>query len=334
MQYTGQSIPAGGPPHALTGDVWPALPLAEWADTYDTLHRWMQIVGKTRLRFAPMQNHWWHTALYLTARGITTSPMPDGAREFEVELDFVDHVLVARSSDGRTRSFPLVPRSVAEFYDAYLRTLAELDVAPHIWPVPVELGDTLRFDADRVHASYDRDAANRCWRVLARVDRVLKSFRGRFLGKSSPSHFWWGSFDLACTRFSGHRAPPHPGGIPNCPDYVTREAYSHECISAGWWPGGGAVAEPAFYAYAYPEPPGTSAAPVRPEAAQYHPVMREWILPYDAVRTAPDPGAALMEFLQSTYDAAAGLGGWDRAALERPADPDAPLTDRNERYAG
>ena len=308
----------GGPPHALTDDVWPALPLAEWVDTYTTLHRWMQIVGKTRLRYAPMQNHWWNTALYLTARGITTSPMPDGAREFEVEFDFIDHMLVARSSDGRTRRIPLVPRSVAEFYDAYLRMLAELDIAPHIWPVPVEMSDTLRFDADRVHASYDPDTTTRCWRALARADRVLKSFRGRFLGKSSPSHFWWGAFDLACTRFSGRRAPPHPGGLPNIPDHVTREAYSHECISAGWWPGTvGGIEEPAFYAYSYPEPPGCAAAPIEPAAAYYHATMHEWILPYESVRTAADPDAAVLAFCESTYTAAADLGGWDRAALER-----------------
>jgi hypothetical protein len=304
---------------------WPALPLAGWADTYATLHRWVQIVGKTRLRLAPPQNHWWHTTLYLTARGLATSPMPAGARELEVELDFVDHVLVARTSDGRARTLPLVPRSVAEFLDAYRRTLAELDVDAPIWPVPVELADTLRFDADHEHASYDADAAARCWRILARADRVLKAFRGRFLGKSSPSHFWWGSFDLACTRFSGRPAPPHPGGIPNCPDYVTREAYSHACISVGWWPGtvsGGGLAEPAFYAYAYPEPPGCAAAPIAPAGAYWHAAMREWILPYDAVRGAADPDAAVLAFCESTYAAAADRAGWDRAALERgPAEP-------------
>ena len=297
----------------MTDAAWPALPLAGWADTYATLHRWLQIVGKTRLALAPVQNHWWHTTLYVTARGLATSPMPDGARELEVELD-----LVARSSDGRTRTLPHVPRSVAEFLDAYRRMLAELDAAPRIWPVPVELPDRLRFDADHEHASYDPDAAHRCWRVLARADRVLKAFRGRFLGKCSPSHFWWGSFDLACTRFSGRPAPPHPGGVPNCPDYVTREAYSHECISVGWWPGNvGGLEEPAFYAYAYPEPAGCAAAPIEPADAYYHATMHEWILPYEAVRAAADPDAAVRAFCESTYAAAADRGGWDRRALER-----------------
>ena len=310
------------PPRVSTVPAWPALPLADWADTYTTLHRWMQIIGKTRLRYAPMQNHWWQTALYLTARGITTSPMQVGPRELEVELDFIDHVLIARASDGRTRTLQLVPRSVAEFYEAYLQTLAELDVAPTIWPVPVEMGDRLRFDADRAHASYDRDAAARCWRVLARVDQVLKAFRGRFLGKASPSHFWWGGFDIACTRFSGRRAPPHPGGIPNTPDFVTREGYSHECISVGWWPGTfGSIEEPAFYAYAYPEPPGCDVAHVEPPGVYYHATMREWILPYESVRSAADPDAAVLAFCESTYATAADLGGWDRAALERAGSP-------------
>jgi hypothetical protein len=300
---------------------WPPLALGDWRDTYATLHRWTQIVGKTRLALAPMQNHWWQAALYLTARGLGTSPIPYRERSFEVELDFLDHALVVRTSDGGTRTLPLAPRSVADFYREYVALLRALDIEPRIYPVPRELPDATPFVEDHAHASYDADAAHRCWRVLAQADRVLKEFRGRFLGKSSPSHFWWGAFDLACTRFSGRRAPPHPGGIPNCPDYVTREAYSHECISAGWWPGtpGSPVAEPAFYAYAYPEPPGSPAAPVRPEAAFYHTTMREWILPYDAVREAPNPDAALLEFLQSTYDAAADRGGWDRAALERPA---------------
>jgi hypothetical protein len=242
--------------------------------------------------------------------------MPAGAHELEVELDFVDHVLVARASDGRTRSLPLAPRSVAEFYEAYRSMLAELDGAPRLWPVPVEMADALRFDADHAHASYDPDAAHRCWRALARADRVLTAFRGRFLGKSSPSHFWWGSFDLARTRFSGRPAPPHPGGIPNCPDYVTRDAYSHECISVGWWPGTvGGLEEPAFYAYAYPEPPGCAAAPIAPAGAYWHAAMREWILPYEVVRAADDPDAAVRAFCESAYDVAATLGGWNRAAL-------------------
>lgn len=298
---------------------WPQLPLSDWAETYATLHRWMQMVGKTRLALAPMQNHWWHVTLYITARGLGTSPIPYRERTFEIEFDFLDHRLLMRTSECSLRSIPLAPRSVADFYREYTDMLAALGFETRIWPVPVEIADTTPFTADLVHASYDADAAQRCWRILAQTDRVLKQFRGPFLGKSSPSHFWWGSFDLSCTRFSGRLAPPHPGGIPNCPDYVTREAYSHECISAGWWPGsvGGLVAEPAFYAYAYPEPAGCSDAPVGPPAAIYHPTMREWILPYEAVRAAGDPEGALLEFLQSTYEAAADRGAWNRIALER-----------------
>jgi hypothetical protein len=304
---------------AVRADAWPPLPLAEWQATYATLHLWTQIVGKTRLALAPMQNHWWQVPLYVTSRGLGTSPMPYGERALELEFDFIDHELVAGTSDGERRTLGLSARSVAEFYREYLELLRALGVEIAIRPVPVEMAEVVPFPEDRVHASYDRGAAQRCWRVLLQADRVLKGFRGRFIGKSSPVHFWWGSFDLACTRFSGGPAPRHPGGVPNCPDYVMVEAYSHECISAGWWPGtpGSPVAEPAFYAYAYPEPPGCAAAPVRPTAAHYHSVMREWVLPYEAVRTAPDPDAALLEFLESTYVAGANLGGWDRAALER-----------------
>ena len=293
--------------------------MSDWADTQTTLHRWTQIVGKTRLALAPMQNHWWQVALYVTARGLGTSPMPYAKGNIELEFDFLDHQLVARTSDGVTKSIALAPRSVADFYTDYLGLLAALGVDAKIWPVPQEMADTGHFAADRDHASYDADAAQRCWRILAHTDRVLKRFRGPFLGKSSPSHFWWGGFDLACTRFSGRAAPPHPGGIPHLADFVTREAYSHECISAGWWPGnvGGPVAEPAFYAYAYPEPAGCPEAAVRPAAARYHLALREWILPYEAVRAAPDPEGALLEFLQSTYAAAADRGGWDRGRLER-----------------
>ncbi len=302
----------------VTAEAWPALPLAGWQDTYATLHRWLQIVGKTRLRLAPMQNHWWHSALYLTARGIGTSPIPFEADAFEVELDFIDHVLVVRTSRGESRSIALRPRSVADFFDEYRAVLESIGVRARIWPVPVELADTLPFDEDHTHASYDRDAAHTSWRVLAQCDRVFKTFRAGFLGKSSPSHLWWGSFDLACTRFSGRGAPVHPGGVPNCPDYVAREAYSHECISVGWWPGTlGGFAEPAFYAYAYPEPPGCTTAEVSPDGAHYHPELREWILPYERVRGASDPDAALLAFCDSTYSVAADLARWDRAALER-----------------
>ncbi|MEO8192406.1 MAG: DUF5996 family protein [Gemmatimonadales bacterium] len=307
--------------HVDTVGSWPALPLAEWKDTYTTLHRWTQIVGKTRLRFEPMQNHWWQTALYVTTRGIGTSPMWDGARSFDVEFDFIDHVLAVRTSDDMKRTIPLEPRTVADFYSEYLAVLRSLGIEARLWPVPMELTDTLRFDQDRIHESYDPDAAHRCWRALADTDRVLKRFRGRFLGKSSPSHFWWGGFDIACTRFSGKRAPTHPGGIPNCPDYVTQEAYSHECISAGWWPGSvGVKEEPAFYAYAYPEPPGYPTAAIAPAEAYYDLGFHDWILPYEAVRNSADPDATLLQFCQSTYSAAADLGHWDRAALERPSD--------------
>ena len=301
---------------------WPSLPLNEWRSTYETLHRWTQIVGKTRLQLAPYQNHWWHCTLYLSARGLTTSPIPAGLRLFEVEFDFLSHQLVVRTSEGATRTMELAPRSVSDFYNEYIALLHSLRIEPHIWPVPNELTDTLRFDQDRLHADYDGAAAKRCWRILYQADSVLKQFRGQFVGKCSPSHFWWGAFDLACTRFSGRRAPTHPGGVPNLPDDVTREAYSHECISAGWWPGSvaGPMAEPAFYAYAYPEPAGCALAPVMPDAAYYHPELREWILPYDAVRNAADPAASLLQFLESTYAAAATLGNWDRAALERAQD--------------
>jgi hypothetical protein len=299
---------------------WPALPLADWQDTYATLHRWTQIVGKTRLALAPMQNHWWQVTMYVTARGLGTSPMPVGSRSLEVDFDFLDHQLVARASDGRTATMALEPMTVETFYGRYMDLLASLSVTPRIWPVPRELPDALPFTDDREHASYDRDAVTRCWQALAQADRVLKLFRGRFIGKSSPSHFWWGAFDLSCTRFSGAVAPPHPGGIPNLADRVTREAYSHACISAGWWPGtaGSPVEEPAFYAYSYPEPPGCAAAAIAPDAARWDTTLHEWVLPYDAVRTAADPDATLLEFLQSTYETAARLAGWDRKTLERP----------------
>ena len=300
----------------MTG-AWPALPLGEWRPTYDTLHLWSQIVGKTRLALAPMQNHWWQVALWVTSRGLGGPPLPCGDLTLDVDFDFLDHQLVVRTSDGATRSLPLAPRTVADFYGEYLALLRALDIDVKIRPVPAEMETVVPFTEDRTHASYDPDAAQRCWRALAQADRVLRAFRGRFLGKCSPVHFWWGGFDLSCTRFNGRIAPRHPGGIPNLPDWITREAYSHECISAGWWPGGGALEEAAFYAYAYPEPAGLPEARVLPAKAYYHPQLREFILPYDAVRQAPDPDAALLEFLQNTYGAAADLARWDRAALER-----------------
>ena len=301
----------------MSGAAWPPLPLADWRPTYETLHLWAQIVGKTRLALAPMQNHWWQVTLYLTSRGLGGTPLPQGEGTVDIDFDFIDHRLVVRRSDGATRSLALRPMPVADFFAEYRALLRGLGIDARIRSRPAEIADAIPFDEDRTHASYDGDAAQRCWRALVQADRVLRAFRGRFLGKCSPVHFWWGAFDLSCTRFSGRPAPPHPGGIPGLPDWITREAYSHECISAGWWPGGGALDEAAFYAYAYPEPAGLPQAAVRPAAASYHPVLREFILPYEAVRTAADPDATLLEFLQSTYDAAADLARWDRAALDR-----------------
>jgi hypothetical protein len=308
-----------------SSEAWPPLPLEQWEETCNTLQLWTQIVGKTRLALAPMQNHWWQVALYVTARGLGTSPIPHGERTFEVDFDFVDHRLLVRTSDGKTETRPLAPQTVADFYGRYLELLRSLGIGLKIRPMPNEVPNPLRFDQDKVHGSYDPAAAQRFWRALVQADRVLKEFRGRFLGKCSPVHFWWGSFDMACTRFSGRAAPPHPGGIPSLPDWVTREAYSHECSSAGFWPGngGGPVREPAFYAYAYPEPPGYPQAAIRPPEASYHPVLREWILPYAAVQRATSPDALLLDFLASTYETAASLGGWDRVALARSTAPGA-----------
>jgi hypothetical protein len=311
-------------PSSPATTAWPELPLDGWRDTYATLHLWSQIVGKTRLAFAPMQNHWWQVTLLPTPRGLAAPAMPTApgsTRTFDVELDFIAHELVVRTSDGAVGTLPLVPRSVADFYAAYLALLRELDIAPRFLARPNEVAEAVPFAEDHAHAAYDPDAAQRCWRVVAQSARVFSEFRSRFLGKVSPVHFWWGAFDLACTRFSGRPAPPHPGGFPNLPDWITREAYSHECISAGWWPGsvGGPVAEPAYYAYAYPEPVGCPEATVRPAEASYHLGLHEWVLPYEAVRRASDPDAMLLEFLESTYGVAADLGKWDRASLERPA---------------
>jgi uncharacterized protein DUF5996 len=299
-------------------DAWPALPLDSWRDTYATLHMWMQIVGKTRLALAPMENHWWQVALYVTERGLTTSPVPSGDRTFAVDFDFLEHNLTVRTSDGMGRELRLAPRSVADFYAEYLAVLRSLGLEVKIWPVPVEVETSIRFPEDRSHASYDADSATRLWRLLTQTDRVLKRFRGRFLGKASPVHFFWGGFDLAATRFSGRRAPLHPGGIPNVGNWVMQEAYSHECSSLGFWPGGGPIPEPVFYAYAYPEPAGFRDRPVKPAAARYSEEMREFVLPYEAVRTAVSPDDALLDFAQTTYAAAADSGKWDRAALERP----------------
>lgn len=300
---------------------WPALPLAEWQETLDTLHRWTQLVGKTRLALVPPVNHWWHVTLRVGARGLVAPAMPYEGRTIEIGFDFIDQALVVCTSDGAVRGFALEPRSVADFYRVYLRTLEELGIHVPIWRRPVELPDDLPFDEDQVHRSYDGEHARRCWLALTQAARVIERFRGRFLGKASPVQFFWGSFDLACTRFNGARAPQHPGGVPHLADRVVREAYSHACISAGWWPGtpDSAVSEPAFYAYAYPEPDGLPAARIEPSAARYEPTLREFILPYDAVRTASEPDAVLLAFLQSTYAAAARLAGWSPDLERAPA---------------
>ena len=299
-------------------NAWLPLPLREWQETQVGLHLRTQIVGKTRLALAPMQNHWWQVALYVTARGLGTSPMPYDGGSVEIDFDFLDHALVFRTSAGAVESLPLRPQPVAEFFRDYTAMLRTLDVAAHLWPMPQEMDQPVLFTQDRGHAAYDRDAVQHCFQVLTQVDRVLKAFRGRFLGKSSPSHFWWGGFDMACTRFSGRPAPRHPGGIPHLADFVTREAYSHECISGGWWPGtaGGPVGDAAFYAYAYPEPPGCATTPIGPAMARYDGTMREWILPHADLVRADDPDALALEFLQRTYDVASRLGSWD-PSLER-----------------
>jgi hypothetical protein len=297
-------------------DAWPELPLDGWRDSYATLHLYSQIVGKTRLALAPMENHWWQVALYPTSRGLTTSPMPYDGRTLQVDFDFIGHQLLAHTSDGGSAVLPLVPRSVADFYAEYIELLEGLGVPVRIWPVPVELPEVIPFAEDREHAAYDPDAVHRFWRVLDKSACVLRAFRGKFVGKASPVHFFWGSFDLAATRFSGRRAPLHPGGAPHVADWVMREAYSHEVSSAGFWPGGGSIDEPAYYAYAYPEPPGYADALVEPEGAYYDRTIREFILPYEVVRSAPSPEESLMAFLESSYEAAADLGEWDRSALE------------------
>src|ERR1700722_11209100 len=295
---------------------WPELPTAARRGDYATLHLWTQIIGKIRLARAPWLNHSWHVALYVTARGLTTSPIPDGTRTFQIDFDLIDHDLRISTSDGARRRFALAGQSVASFYAAGMAALGELGIQIAIDEMPNELPDPVRFSQDMEHASYDPDAVRRFLQILVNVDRVFKQFRTGFLGKASPVHFFWGSFDLAVTRFSGRRAPRHPGGVPYLPDAVACEAYSHEESSAGFWPGSGTIDYPAFYSYAYPEPEGYRATPVRPAAAFFSEALGEFILPYDAVRTAIRPDQALLEFLQSTYDAAANAAKWDRDALE------------------
>lgn len=296
---------------------WPDLPLEAWADTYATLHLWLQIVGKIRLAQTPWVNHSWHVTLYTSASGLTTSSIPYGSRSFQIDFDFVRHRLKIRSSDGRGDGFALAPQSVAAFYRNLMERMAALDLQVKIHRRPNEIAEAIRFDEDAIHRSYDPEYANRFWRILVQAERVFTTFRARFIGKCSPVHLFWGAPDLAVTRFSGRKAPEHPGGIPGLPDRVTREAYSHEVSSAGFWPGGGPVPYAAFYSYAYPEPPGFASAPVKPSRAFYSTDLHEFILPYDAVRESSSPDDTLLEFLQTTYDAAANLAQWDRQSLER-----------------
>jgi Family of unknown function (DUF5996) len=299
-------------------EAWPDLPTAAWRETYATLHLWTQIIGKIRLVRTPWLNHSWHIALYVTARGLTTSPIQDGAGTFQIDLDFIDHALRISTSAGATREFALAGHSVASFYAAIMAALAELGIDVAIDEMPNELPEPIPFSQDKQHASYDPDAVRRFFQILTNADRVFKQFRTGFLGKASPVHFFWGSFDLAVTRFSGRRAPRHPGGVPHLSDEVACEAYSHEVSSAGFWPGGGAIDYPAFYSYAYPEPPGFRTAQVRPDSAFFGEALGEFVLPYDAVRNAAEPDQALLDFLQSTYEAAANAAKWDRDALECP----------------
>ena len=295
---------------------WPSLPLEAWAETNATLHMWTQIVGKIRLRESPPINHSWSSTLYVSARGLTTGAMPHALRTYQLTFDFIDHALVIEVSDGQRGRVPLEPQTVAAFYRRLMDTLHAFGIDVRIHGRPNEVPDPIPFARDEVHRAYDPEYASRFWRCLVQSDRVLTRFRSRFIGKCSPVHFFWGAMDLAVTRFSGRPAPPHPGGIPNLPDRVTREAYSHEVSSAGFWAGGGAVPYAAYYSYAYPEPPGFADARVEPSQAFYSPELREFILPYEAVREAADPDELLMEFLQATYVAAAERAGWDRAALE------------------
>jgi hypothetical protein len=300
-----------------TANAWPELNWADWQATADTLHLWTQIVGKVRLRLTPIVNHWWGVVLYVNSRGLTTSAIPYGRRTFDVSFDFIDHVLRIDTSDGAREQFALAPMPVAAFYAEFFARLARLGIDVHIWPMPVEIPNAVPFTDDRSHATYDPVMAQRFWQALVQSHRVFQAFRARFLGKASPVHFFWGSFDLAATRFSGRRAPPYPGTAPNVANWVMREAYSHEVSSAGFWPGNGGYGRAAFYCYAYPEPASFAAAQLKTPGAFYDPQLKEFVLPYDAVRSAADPDAALTSFLQESYEAAANGASWDRAALER-----------------
>jgi len=302
------------PEPAAIGNGLPTLALSQWQATYDTLHMWTQIVGKVRLEQCPAINHWWGIAFYVTASGLTTSPIPYASGSCEVRFDFIEHKLVIETSGGDVRELKLEPQSVAEFYRKFMAALHNLGIEVHIYTMPVEFPNPIRFEQDEIHAAYDADAVGRFWRILQWSDAVFKEFRAQFIGKASPVHFFWGSFDLAVTRFSGRPAPPRPDADP-----VTAEAYSHEVSSAGFWPGGSGVEGAAYYSYAAPEPAGFAEYKVKPAEAFYHPQLREYLLMYDDVRRANNPKQALMEFLQTTYDAAATLGKWDRKALERSA---------------
>lgn len=303
--------------HRSSPETWPDIRLEAWSDTCATLHMWTQIVGKIRMVQTPWVNHSWSTTLYVTATGLSTSPIPHGARVFQIEFDFIAHRLVVQSSDGSTGGFALQSESVAAFYARLMGELSQLDLSVTICKKPNEVVEAIPFDQDEIHETYDPVYANRYWRALVQADRVMKQFRARFIGKCSPVHYFWGAPDLAVTRFSGRRAPEHPGGIPNLPDRVAREAYSHEVSSCGFWPGGGPIPYAAFYSYAYPEPPGFAQQPVRPAQASYNTDLREFVLPYDVVRQSPAPDDTLLDFLQTTYEAAARLADWDRVSLER-----------------
>ena len=317
--------PPASPAPAPRGEAWPALPYPAWKDTCSTLHLWCQIIGKVRLAQAPWVNHSWHATLYPTARGLTTGVIPHGQRTFQIDLDLLDHALRILTAEGDERRLGLEPRAVADVHAWVLSALEELELPVAIHDMPNEIPDAIPFSQDRTHASYDPAFAARYWQVLLQVRRVFEQFRTGFLGKVSPVHLFWGSLDLAVTRFSGRGAPLHPGGIPHLPDAVAQEAYSHEVSSAGFWPGGAGVDEPSFYSYAYPEPPTFHAALIQPAGVRYDEALREFILPYEVVRTAPDPDRTLMAFLETTYQAAADLAGWDRAALEcAPGQPGVP----------
>jgi hypothetical protein len=304
------------PIHRSSPADWPAIPYSDWKDTCSTLQLMTQIVGKVRLTLTPWTNHSWHMPLYVTLRGMSTSPIPYGGNSFQVDFDFREHKLVIETLTGERHESPLVAQPIADFYAHFMEALASCGIQTSIRTTPSEIPDAIPFDHDREHESYDADAVNRFWRALVQIDRVFKEFRAGFVGKNSPVHFFWGSFDLAVTRFSGREAPPHPGGVPNFPDWVAREAYSHEVSSAGFWPGGGPIDYPAFYSYAYPGPEGFAEAPVEPKEAFFSKELGEFLLPYDAVRTAESPDETLLAFLQSTYVAAADLAGWKRGELE------------------